>query len=91
MATRTTMLTRIMFGIERGSRRLPAEMINLINSAMRVAGKRECQKQRRLAASDLDRVNRLSGDAEYGPERGLGQVRDFSEFPHVTLEGGTLP
>lgn len=91
MAPGTTMLTRIMFGIERGSRRRSADMKNLINGAMRVAGKRECQRQRRLVASDLDRVDRPSGDAEYGPERGLGQIRDFSEYPHVTLEGGTLP
>ena len=54
-------------------------------------GKNERQRRRRIVASGLDRVDRLSGDAEYSPECGLGQVRDFSEFPLVVLDGDTLP
>ncbi len=87
----TTAPTRIMFGIERGSRRRSADMKNLLNGAMKVAGKSERQRQRRIGASGLDRVYRLSRDPECGPECGLGQVRDFSEFPHVTLHGDKLP
>src|SRR5699024_2403818 len=68
--------------------RLVVDMEDLLDREVEVVGDREREGERRVVLPVLDRVGGLTGDAEGGVERGLGEACGLAERADVVAHQG---
>ena len=91
MALIVNMLPDIRFGVDSGGWRRRSAMDKVLDGASEVSSDCECERQGRIVAPGLDRVDRLAADFDGGPTSGLGQARVISNFPHGNIHGDKVP